>query len=424
MKRSVTHPLRIRCASVTWWVGRVSSAAGLVSALTAAQAEPLAAQERPAERPARPVIEFGDRGVVFNAADGVTSLALRFRVQQIAAVTSESDEDLSVATAQLQVRRMRLRLESVVLDPRLKVNIQLSFSRGDQDFEASNFPNVLRDANVSFQATPRLLLVAGQGKLPGNRQRVNSSSELQFADRSIVNAAFTVDRDVGVWAHYSNPSARLPFVFRAALSAGEGRNPSVGSNGLAYTTRLELLPFGAFTGGGDYFEGDLRREPKPKLSVAAGISHNDRAVRTGGQLGRPLFAPRSMTTYLADALYKHRGFALSAEYARRGARNPLTSDGTTTRYVLVGTGLTAQTSYLFTSGFEPALRFSIVTPENVIAGLSGADRQRQVGLGVTRYLRAHKVKWQAELMHDDYRNAASLARRGTWGLRSSLEVGI
>lgn len=374
--------------------------------------------------PAKPAVEFNDRGLTFNAADGFTYLTLRFRVQQLAQLTTVSDDDLDIASANLAVRRMRLRLESVVWDPRLKVNVQLSFTRGDQDFENSNFPNVLRDAYVTFQATRRLALVGGQGKLPGNRQRVNSSGELQFADRSIVNGAFTIDRDVGLFAHYVHTDAGLPFILRGAVTSGEGRNPAVGSNGLAYTGRVELLPFGAFTGGGDYFEGDLRREPTPKLSIAAGMQHNDRAVRTGGQLGRPLFAPRSMNTYEADLLYKHRGLAVAAELHRRTAPDPITTDGTSTRYVLTGDGVTAQASYLLHSGLEPALRFSMVTPDGALAGLAGADRQRQVGFGLTRYLKGHKVKVQGELLHDDFRNQLTGATRGAWGLRSSIEVGI
>lgn len=374
--------------------------------------------------PAKPTVEYGDRGVVFNGTDGFSYLILRFRVQQLAQLTTVSDDDFEIATANLAVRRMRLRLESVLWDPRLKVNVQLSFTRGDQDFEASNFPNVLRDAYVTWQATKRLALVGGQGKLPGNRQRVNSSSELQFADRSIVNGAFTLDRDVGVFAHYTNMDAALPFIVRGAVTSGEGRNPAVGSNGLAYTGRMELLPFGAFTGGGDYFEGDLRREPKPKLSIAAGLMHNDRAIRTGGQLGRPLYAPRSFTTYLADVLYKHRGLALSAEIARRNAPDPFTVSGADTRYVLTGEGVTVQASYVLKSNLEPAMRFSLVSPNAELAGRSGADRQRQISIGLTKYLKGHKVKVQGELLHDDYRNAATFARRGTWGVRTSMEVGI
>ena len=37
----------------------------------------------------------------------------------------------------------------------------------------------------------------GQGKLPGNRERVISSGNLQQVDRSLLNSLFTIDRDFG-----------------------------------------------------------------------------------------------------------------------------------------------------------------------------------------------------------------------------------
>jgi phosphate-selective porin OprO and OprP len=304
------------------------------------------------------------------------------------------------------------------------VNVQLSFSRGDQDFEASNFPNVLRDANVSWQATPRLSLVAGQGKLPGNRQRVISSGEQQFADRSIVNAAYTIDRDVGLFAHYAVTDGALPFVLRAAVTGGEGRNAPVGDEGLAYTARLELLPLGVFTGGGDYFDSDLRREPDGRLSIGLVLSRNDGATRTGGQLGRPLFEQRGMTTGFVDVLYKHAGYSVSGEFARRVAPDPITTDGVDTRYVMAGDGVNVQAAYLTKAMIEPAIRFSQVTPHRDLAGLSGAERQRQVSFGLTRFLKGHRVKVQGEVMHDDFRDILTRATRGAWTVRTSLEVGI
>jgi phosphate-selective porin OprO/OprP len=396
--------------------------AAAVPAVASAQA-PGATTPGSARRPRDPVV-FDERGITFNAADGITSLTLRFRIQEWAFVTTASDDDLSIARSQLAVRRARVRFESVVWDPRLTARVQLSFSRGDQDFENSNFPNVLRDANVTFQATPRLALTVGQGKLPGNRQRVISSGEQQFPDRSIVNGAFTVDRDVGFFAAYEAMDAALPFAIKGAVTGGEGRNAPTGGSGLAYTGRVEVLPLGDFTGGGDYFESDLRREPAPRLSIGAVLSRNDRAVRTGGQLGRPLFAPRGMTTGFVDVLYKHAGFSASAELARRDAPDPITTDGTDVRYVLAGDGFTAQASWLTRAMLEPALRYSVVVPHRDLAGVEGAARQRQVSAAITRYLKGHRVKVQLELLHDDYRDALTRATRGAWTLRTSLEAGI
>jgi len=407
--RRRTFPARILC--------------GASIAVLSATPLALVAQASPGADAPKPPVVFGDRGIVFNGADGFTYLALRFRVQEWA-VFSSDDSDPQIERTHLAVRRARFRFESVVWDPRLKVNVQFSFSRGDQDFENSNFPNVLRDANFTWQATPRLAITAGQGKLPGNRQRVTSSGELQFPDRSIVNAAFTLDRDVGVVATYAVMSGGVPFTLFAAVTGGEGRNASSGDAGLAYTGRIELKPLGVFGAGGDYFEGDLIREMDPKLSVGIGYSHNERAMRTGGQLGKPLFEPRTMTTALADVLFKYRGFAASAELARRQAPDPFTTDGTDTRYILVGDGLSVQASYLTRRNLEPAIRVSIVQPHRDLSGLSGADRQRQTSFGLTRYLKGHRVKFQNELMRDDFYNSFNQARRQSWSLRSSFEVGI
>jgi phosphate-selective porin OprO/OprP len=384
-------------------------------------AAPLAAQLAAPGDSAKPMVEFGSRGIVFNAADGFSYFALRFRVQEWG-VLGTSDEEDGISTSHFAIRRARLRFESVVWDPRLKVNVQLSFSRGDMDFENSNFPNVLRDAAVSWQASPRLSLMAGQTKLPGNRQRVTSSGELQFPDRSIVNAAFTLDRDVGVWATYQVLGGPLPFTARAAISGGEGRNATTGDAGLAYTGRIEIQPLGPFAGGGDYFEGDLIREAHPKLSLGLVFSHNEQARRTGGQLGKFLGEPRDIETAIADVLFKYRGFAASAELARRTARDPITLVDSQPRAVVTGGGATVQFSYLTRANIEPAVRFSIVEPHRDLAGV--IERQRQFSFGLSRYLKGHRVKFQGEIMRDLFTDIATQEKRGGWGLRTSLEVGI
>lgn len=393
-----------------------------LAALSLSAAASLAAQPAPAFP--NPAITLDGKGITINGTDSVTRLNLRFRVQEVFAATSESSDDLSIKRSQFAVRRMRLRLEGVLKDPRLRVNVQLSFARGDMDQENTNFANVLRDAYVTWQFTPHLAGSFGQAKLPGNRQRLVSSSELQSADRSPVNALFTVDRDVGAFLAYSRDVGRARYVIRGAVSSGEGRNPQTGDDGLAWTTRWELLPFGAFTNGGDYFEGDLAREPRLKLSMAAGVSHNDRALRTGGQLGPLLFAPRSMTTRFADVMLKRRGVMVAAEYAHRTSPDPITRSGTATRTVFAGEGLNVQASWVTRRNWEPLLRFSTVTPARAIQGVSGIEATRERSIGLGRYVNGHRIKANGELFRTDYRNLALRTKRADWTLRLGAEVGI
>lgn len=371
-------------------------------------------------------ITLDGRGVTVEGTDGVSSLTFRFRIQELFAATGSTEDGIDISETQLMIRRMRLRMEGVLRDPRLRVSFQLSFARSDMDMENTSIANVLRDANVSWQFNRNFAMSAGQGKLPGNRQRVVSSSEIQAPDRSSVNSLFTVDRDVGVFAVYSKDIGVPRLVARAAISSGEGRGASTGSDGLAYTGRFEVLPFGAFTNGGDYIEGDVVREERPRLSIGAAISHNDRAVREGGQLGRRLFEPRSMTTWFTDAIYKYQGFALQAEHARRFSSNPLTEEDGEVRYVFAGEGLLVQASYLFSGKhYEPFIRYVSITPALAVRGLDGSESLNEYAAGLGRYFQGHRIKINGDLSRIRAGmigpNAAS---SNQWRARIGIEVGI
>src|SRR5690606_20976038 len=220
--------------------------------------------------------------------------------------------------------------------------VQLSFSRGDMDWrgpedsEINLSPNVIRDAVIYYNPTENLQLGFGQTKLPGNRQRVISSGDQQFADRSVVNSTFNIDRDFGLFAHYTAGLINLS----GAITSGEGRNSLESNKGLAYTGRVEYLPLGRFTGENDYIEGDLEREPLPKLSLGSTFSYNDQAVREAGQLGNDLFAPRGIRTIEVDALFKYRGWAFYNEFMQRHTPNPVTVEHSTSeiRYIYTGEG--------------------------------------------------------------------------------------
>lgn len=391
---------------------------------------PPAPTPAPATKPApapgrRPGSVYVDsRGVVFAAPDSAAEIIMRFRMQLLA--TGESSDGNTTAFNGT-VRRLRLRFGGWVIDPKLMFNLQLSFTRGDQDFADTGFPNIVRDAAVLYQATPNLRLTFGQTKLPGNRQRVISSADLQTAERSIVNNRFNIDRDFLLMASLRDTvGGRVPMYLTGAVSGGEGRNSAITAPGLAVTGRAEIQPFGAFTRGGDDFEGDLEHEPTPKLALGVSWSRNQSARRTGGQLGLPLYAPRTMTTVLADALLKYRGLAVYSEYADRSAADPITrSTGQPDRAIYVGSGEMLQASYHFRRvQLEPVVRWARTRPDAVLAGVVNTERQEQVAFGVAKYLRRHRVKTQAEFGWLDSRNEATLAERRTWIGRLNMELGI
>ncbi len=363
------------------------------------------------------------KGLNFSTADSSFSLGLRFRVQSRVGYASVSERNFSPKEFEFRIRRIRLRLDGNLFSPRLTYNIQFSFSRADMDWDVSGFPNVLRDAMISYKFRNGLVLAMGQGKLPGNRQRVISSGELQFADRSIVSNALTLDRDFGLFLSYFC-DGRFAFRIKTAVSSGEGRNVLKTDKGLAYTARVELLPLGTFSDGGDYFEGDLLREPKPKLAIAGGGSFNNGAMRTGGQLGRELYEGRDLYGAEADVMFKYSGFALSVEYLYRYCKNPITyNKDSLQRTVYAGQGVNAQASYCFKKMWEIGTRYSLLVPQKEVEFFE--KNQQQFSLVLSKYLIKHKVKVQTDFTYELNRVPSNLSSQsGNFQCRFQIELGI
>jgi phosphate-selective porin OprO and OprP len=385
----------------------------------------LYAQEK---KPAINVYTRKGKGVGFVTADSSYSLNFQFRMQNRFAYISTSGSDLSATAFEARVRRLRMKFEGFVYNPKLTYYIQLAFSRGDMDFNAvensvvNNSPNTIRDAVIYYSPTKNLRFGFGQTKLPGNRQRVISSGDQQFADRSIVNATFNIDRDFGFFAQYTGKFYNL----RGAITSGEGRNSTLSNSGLAYTGRMELLPLGKFTGTNDYQEGDLEREPSPKISIGATYSFNDQALRQAGQLGNDLYELRGLDNFELDMLIKYNGWAWYNEYMTRSTTDPVTvsaSDATKTRIVYAGKGYLTQLSYLFKNNFEIAGRFARTTPFSSLYAFQ--QELDQTEFGVTKYLNGHRLKVQANIVYGHRTNLATDSYSGDfWSGIFQIELGI
>lgn len=368
-------------------------------------------------------------GIGMVTPDSTFSLNFRFRMQNRAAYYTVSEDDFSASEIEARVRRLRMRIEGFVFNPKITYYVQLSFSRGDMDWSVkdnstfNNSPNIVRDAVVFYRPNKHFTFLLGQTKLPGNRQRVVSSGDLQFADRSIVNSTFNIDRDFGFQAVYENKIAEFTYLLKGAISSGEGRNSLVSDAGLAYTGRIELLPFGKFTNKGDYFEGDLEREQKPKLSIAGGYHYNENAWRTAGTIGKDLYEARSLSSIIADFVFKYKGFAITAEYISRTTDNPVTTNSSgSERIIYVGDGKLVQASYIFKNNYEIAARYAVTTLESSIR-----DRESQFEnftLGLTKYLNKHRLKLQGNVLYNIETEMILNGSSSNWGFMFQVELGI
>lgn len=369
-------------------------------------------------------ITYFKDGLVFEHEPHHFKAHFRFRVQNRFTYVSTDSQDLSPELINFEVRRARLRLEGHVLDPRLLYKFQFSFTRGDFDYDRTEYPNVLRDAVVGWKLSDSTVLWYGQTKLPGNRERVISSGAQQFVDRSLLNAVFNLDRDIGAQM-YHRIGIEKPFWIKLAISNGEGRSTNNQDDGLAYTSRIEWLPLGNFKDNGDYFEADLSRETSPKLALGAVYSANKKTTRPGGQLGRQYETEglnSDLETYFADLIFKYQGFSWMTEYANRWTNDAIVMDGANQVVVYKGQGVNTQIGYLLENNFEPALRFTKIWADRET--LEGVNDQNQYTAALSKYIDGHKIKVQTDLTYAEEMNHVKDLYEGQWIYRLQLEIGI
>ena len=373
---------------------------------------------------ALPYYSFG-KGLGLTSPDSLFQLNIRFRMQN--RVTYINNEDESPAYDG-QIRRLRLRLDGYVGNPKFLYVIQLSFAPGDVgEVKDGENINIIRDAVVVYRPSKRWNISFGQTKLPGNRQRVNSSGGLQLTDRTINNTRFTIDRDFGFQIHNINEyQDKFSYNFKGAASTGEGRNVTgQADDGVAFTGKVELFPYGAFAKDGSYFEGDIVREPKPKLMLSGAYHQNNNALRTQGQLGNDIFEPRTMRSILLDGMVKYNGWAAMVAYMQRTTSenavtiNPV--DITEKSAVFTGKGFDYQLSYNFPSNYEIIGRYSLQKVGSDIREFT--PNTKQYSIGVTRYIWEHSFKAQTEFTFDtlDYIDGTS---KNNWYFRFQIEIGI
>ncbi len=371
-----------------------------------------------------PYYSFG-KGIGITSPDSLFQMNIRFRMQNRVTYLENDGES---GAYDGQIRRLRLRLDGYVGNPKFLYAIQLSFAPGDvgEIKEGENI-NIIRDAVVFYRPNKHWNISFGQTKLPGNRQRVNSSGGLQLTDRTINNAKFTIDRDFGFQVHNMNEfKDKFSYNLKAAISTGEGRNVTgKADDGIAVTGKVEVLPFGAFAKDGTYFEGDVIREKKPKLMLSGAFQQNNHARRTQGQLGNDLFEKRTMRSVLLDGMFKYKGWAAMASYMSRSTtENAITfnpDDLTESNYAFVGNGFDYQVSYNTKKNYEFIGRYSIQKVGNDIE--TKTPNTKEYSIGVTKYIWEHAFKLQGEINYDtlEYFNGTT---KNNWYVRFQVEIGI
>jgi phosphate-selective porin OprO/OprP len=376
-------------------------------------------------------------GVTISSANGRYSLQVRARLQFRYDLEHPNVEGEPVSQL-FQIRRARVVLAGNVFSPYIRYQFQFGFSPRDMsndipsDLEDSIRRNPLRDARLEFTRLRNFTIWAGQSKVPFSRERVISSSNLSMVDRSLVNAEFSLDRDIGIVATSKDLGGLGKLGYSLGVFMGEGRNSFESRDaGLLYVGRFEVTPFGKFE---DYVQGDGERSKAPGLSIGAAYAFHDRAHAARGVGGNPP-ADGGTTNFhhvTADLAFKWRGVSLlTAFHLRRGFDrvNGGVVDADDMPIATVparqGIGWIGQLGWVVPKiPLELVGRYALA--RNVYGQQSSQPEADEAGVGINWYFVGHNLKLQLDYFRlwDGSLGAsyAEQARHGTDRFRVQVQL--
>lgn len=362
------------------------------------------------------VPKFG-KGLQVTSTDSSFYLKLGFRFQTLYTnnwnLPQNNLSQLEDYESALFIRRSRLKFDGYALTPKLKYKAELALSNrdngGGNSSDFSNAANIILDAQIEWNFYKGFSVWVGQGKMPGNRERIVSSGNLQFVDRSRLNSRYTLDRDVGLMLKHKHKIGET-FILKEtiALSSGEGKNITSGNvGGSAYTFKVEAFPFGDFQSKGAYTGSAVKYEEKAKLAIAVAYDTNQDAGRERGQKGSFILDPegnaagKDLNSFFADFMFKHKNLSIMGEYVTRdtedGDANVYYENGEEKETIgtyYTGSAVNLAVGYMLKNNWEIAGRWTDVNPNEGVA-----SDETQYTLGLSKYIAGHKLKVQTDVTY-------------------------
>lgn len=355
----------------------------------------------------RPGITFSPgKGLKISSKDDRFALSLGLRTGLLYSLRHQPAE----TSHALDLRRLRLLLFGNLFGRHNTFYVQMAFAPrelGLRDGVIHDSP--VLDTYLRFTRLRDATFTVGQYRVPFSRERNVSDVNPLLVDRSLVNAEFALDRDIGLGVHSDDLGGLKRLRYYAGVYLGEGRDTGrFGDSGLLYVARADFLPFGLFD---DYESSDLARSRKFRLSLGAAYAFHDRARRDRGTLGDPFADGGTMSAHnvTADLAARWAGWSLDAAYHWRHAwRTPGSAVDATGLPIAPtparsGQGWMIQTAFLIPrTRLEPAFRWS---GTRGLGDTSLPDRV-ELGGGVNYYFYGHNLKLQLDAFHT--------APRGAW----------
>ncbi|MDO8941029.1 MAG: porin [Methylicorpusculum sp.] len=364
---------------------------------------------------------YGKNGFEVKTDDGKFALAIQNRIQVRYANPFDSDprsiSDLERDQSSFMIRRARTKLKGHAYWPWLKYYMQYDWSQP-----------VLRDLNLTLDKYNWAKLWVGRGKVVYNDERVTSSSNQQFVNRSIVNDIFTVDRQQGVQVLGNLFPGRwydMSYVAGIFTGLGVGERNNDDDN-MMYAGRLQ---WNALGGEMPFTQSDIEFHQKPALNFAFAAATNQSkctAFETDSNSCRNLDGFKKgedgqykINQMMEEVRFKWQGLSIQHEMHWKEIEDTLKAESDSSRDTNLRGGLIQAgyfPHYLFAivpKNLEFAGRYAFVDPNTDVDN----DMQQEVSGVMTYFFSGHSNKVNFQVSHlivEDPRSFMSQSEQRFW----------
>jgi len=380
---------------------------------TAAEVQDTVQDKEPSIR-----VGHGSRGFEFGTSDGNYLMQLQLRLQFRFAYPRDTDPitfDDFVEPDQIlfKVNRSRIKIGGNAYRPWLKYYME---------YEVGN--SVLLDFRLMVEKWQALNLKVGQWKAQYSRERIISSGRQQMMERSIVNRAFTIDRQQGVSLYGRlKGSGVADFNYWASVFTGMGRGARQNDDeNLMWMFRGQWNFFGRTVpfSGSDY---EYHEKPAGVLAFATVTNQSPYtrfSTSGGGQLigfedGDP--GQYRVNQWYQETAFKYRGFSWQQEFHWKKVKD---TKNLTTRTL---TGTYFQAGYFFHHLWptipKPLELAAQAAYYNPVVDVSG-DLLQEYSLAANWFFNGHLNKLTADVTYFRF-DFPEFDRQDEWRFRVQWE---
>ena len=365
-------------------------------------------------------LAYTKKGFQLSTQDGRFNLQLAGRLQFRFSTPGDQDpinftETFEPSSPVFKINRARLKVGGHAYKSYLKYYFEYELARSR-----------LLDFRIMFEKWKGFKIKIGQWKTYYTRERVISSGKQQTVDRSIINRAFTLDRQQGIslFGRHFKGQKFADFTYHFSVLTGTGIGATTNDDDqLMYVGRLQWNFLGreVSMSGSDF---EFTEQPTAGITVAA-VTNRSQYTRFsssgGGQLEGfedGVAGQYRTNQMMLETAFKYRGFSWQSEIHSKTIKDRLTSEDTTLR------GNYFQAGYFLANSFE-------VVPEPLeVAGRIASYRpnvdvpenlEREYALAFNWFFNGHRNKLSSEVTYFNFQTPTEIEASG-WRFRVQWDI--